>query len=148
MADTLSQEAGAIPVTKHDVNPVLYTHPELFRRVEGPFWRAPKWDLTDEGRTGTPGIVTSAPNTPVGPQVELIETDEVVAPGVDQAVRSADQLLLQEERRRRQANLASSGQPQTGAKAVHIGSPTHNLSDTFHNWADKERPKHIDGDPG
>jgi hypothetical protein len=83
-------------------------------------------------------------------QIELIEAPGPLETVSAEALPSADQLALEEERRRRQASLAASPTPNNlrSVKAVHIDSPTHPLSEDFHGWSAKEKGKYIDQEPG
>jgi hypothetical protein len=149
IASLLDADATRPPIRKQDVNSALYRLPEWFRRVDGPFWRPPEWELT-EGAAGVTSDLPKRPTPPIAGQIELIEAAGPLETVFTDALPSADQLALEEERRRRQASLGGSSTPNNlrSVKAVHIDSPTHPLSEDFHRWSAKEKGKYIDQEPG
>jgi hypothetical protein len=143
------------PVTKHEINAVLYRDGQSFHKIDGPFWRPPDWEATEAalaGRTKQAGAPQRKQESgaPSG-RIELLPTTEAEATPLADQPASIDEALLREERRRRKEELAEATRPNSAGgpvMAVHVDHPIAKLGQRFHNYALREVTKQIDQDPG
>ncbi len=138
---TLSEDISQPKAQRHWVNSVLYKRRDWFRQVPGPFWRPPQWEAMPSESLVAQLDTVSEP-LPIG-MIEPIR-DETTVPEV-KAVPTAEELALRRERERRRAAAAASPSPMTtpSNRGVHVSSPTFGLSDDFHDWVQREKPRKL-----
>jgi len=139
------KETSEPQASRHWINSVLYKRRDLFRHAPGPFWKPPQWEAIPAET-----VVLEAEAPPIPPRIHVIEPirDRAKAAEVEPKASLEDLGLHRERERRRAAGAASESSATGSTKAVHIVSPTFPLSDKFHWWADSEKSKHNDGEPG
>ncbi len=148
----LSEDTSQAKTHRHWVNSVLYKRPDWFRQVPGPFWRPPQWEaVPSESSVTEPHTVLERLSIAEPLPIDMIEPIRDEAPMAEvEAQPTAEELALRRERQRRRAAAAASRSPTTAQsnKGVHISSPTFGLSGDFHDWAQGEKTKYTDQDPG
>lgn len=146
IAKLLSQTPGYRPVTRHEVNAVLYKRRDWFLKIDGPWWRPPGWEALPEVV-----ILPGAPAPPSPGRIELIQPLQAEPPlPVGQSV-SADQAVIAKERQQRKEAMAAAKSDDQGLAqipGVHTGHPASTLSKAFHLWAKRQVTKYRDQDPG